>query len=290
MAAIAGAVLCEAYEDKMSSKATAASVAAPLQRQSPVRVRSRRITADSAKLYPPDGEERIWWDRLKKALGTSSSDFVTASLHQLQAAAQFPGSGISEVGINAALAFIEGFAPRNEVEASLAVQMACTHGATMSVLARLGPAAGTEDHACRFATAAARLIRAYSMQFEAYRRLRHGGDQYMRVEHVHINEGAQAVIGNVRASEPERGQAPETQMRADKEQPRGLEMGKKSVGTSMSVGEGIELVNRGLCRMRLTRDAAGNNWFTLVDERGQIVAEGKLASADMSHGPDEDAA
>ena len=290
MAAIAGAVLCEAYEDKMSSKATAASVAAPLQRQSPVRLRSRRITADSAKLYPPDGEERIWWDRLKKALGTSSSDFVTASLHQLQAAAQFPGSGISEVGINAALAFIEGFAPRNEVEASLAVQMACTHGATMSVLARLGPAAGTEDHACRFATAAARLIRAYSMQFEAYRRLRHGGDQYMRVEHVHINEGAQAVIGNVRASEPERGQAPETQMRADKEQPRGLEMGKKSVGTSTSVGEGIELLNRGLCRMRLTRDAAGNNWFTLVDEHGQIVAEGKLTSADISHGPDEGAA
>ena len=84
MAAIAGAVLCEAYEDKMSSKATAASVAAPLQRQSPVRVRSRRITSDSAKLYPPDGEERIWWDRLQKALGTSSSDFVNASLHQLQ--------------------------------------------------------------------------------------------------------------------------------------------------------------------------------------------------------------
>jgi hypothetical protein len=42
------------------------------------------------------------------------------------------------------------------------------------------------------------------MQFEAYRRLRHGGDQYVRVEHVHINEGGQAVIGNVRASEPGR--------------------------------------------------------------------------------------
>ena len=69
MAAIAGAVLCEAYEDKMSSKATAASVAAPLQRRPPVRVRSRRITAESAKLYPPDGEERIWWDRLKKSTG-----------------------------------------------------------------------------------------------------------------------------------------------------------------------------------------------------------------------------
>jgi hypothetical protein len=178
-------------------------------------VRSHRIAADSAKLYPPAGEERIWWDRLKKALGTSSSDFVTASLHQLQAAAQFPGSGISEVGINAALAFIEGFAPRNEVEASLAVQMACTHGATMSVLGRLGPAGGTEDHVCRFASAAARLLRAYTMQMEAYRRLRHGGDQYVRVEHVHVNEGAQAVIGNVHPTERGRAQLRETQMHHD---------------------------------------------------------------------------
>jgi hypothetical protein len=182
----------------MSRKANPACVAAPLQRRPPVRVRTRRLDAGSAKLYPPDGEGRLWWGRLKKALGTSSSDFVNASLHQLQAAAQFPGSGISETGINAALAFIEGFAPQNEVEAALAIQMACTHLATMSVLGRLGPAGGTEDRACRFATAAARLVRAYTTQFEAYRRLRHGGDQYVRVEHVHINEGGQAVIGNVR--------------------------------------------------------------------------------------------
>ena len=135
MVAIARAVVCETYEDKMSRKANPECVAAPLQRQSPVRVRSRRISADAAKLYPPDGVERIWWDRLKKALGTSSSDFVNASLHQLQAAAQFPGSGISEVGINAALAFIEGFAPRNEVEASLAMTR-CWHLALARGLGR----------------------------------------------------------------------------------------------------------------------------------------------------------
>ena len=40
-------------------------------------------------------------------------------------------------------------------------------------------------------------MRAFTNQFEAYRCLRHGGDRYVRVEHVHINEGAQAVIGNV---------------------------------------------------------------------------------------------
>jgi hypothetical protein len=90
----------------------------------------RRITASISKLYPADGQGKIWWGRLKKALGTGSSDFVNASLLQLQAAAQFPGSGISEMGINAALAMIEGFAPQNQVEAALAIQMSCNCAAS----------------------------------------------------------------------------------------------------------------------------------------------------------------
>jgi hypothetical protein len=218
LAAIACAILCQAYEDKMNRNINPAVMSDDLPHRPPVRVRSRRVTACSVTLHPPDGDAGLWWDRLKKALGTSSSDFVTASLHQLQAAAQFPGSGISEVGINAALAFIEGFAPKNEVEAALAVQMACTHLATMSVLGRLGPASGTQDNVCRFASAAARLARAFTLQFEAFRRLRHGSDQYVRVEHVHINEGAQAVIGNVHPHESGRAQLRETSRRHDPEE------------------------------------------------------------------------
>src|ERR1700730_3669944 len=111
LAAIACAGLCQAHEDRMSRKTQPAFVPDALQRRAAVRVRSRRITASFAKLYPPDGEGKIWWGRLKKALGTGSSDFVNASLHQLKAAAQLPGSGISENGIKGALAMIEGFAP-----------------------------------------------------------------------------------------------------------------------------------------------------------------------------------
>jgi hypothetical protein len=141
---------------------------------------------------------KIWWSRLKQALGTESSDFVNAALFQLQHAAQFPGSGISEIAINSALAQIEGFAPQNEVEAALAVQMACTHSAAMAILMKLDTAQGSDQRVVRLASAAARLLRTYTLQLEAYRRLRHGGDQYVRVEHVHVNERAQAVIGNVR--------------------------------------------------------------------------------------------
>ncbi len=35
------------------------------------------------------------------------------------------------------------------------------------------------------ASAAARLLRAYATQVETLRRLRHGGSQTLRVEHVH---------------------------------------------------------------------------------------------------------
>jgi hypothetical protein len=47
------------------------------------------------------------------------------------------------------------------------------------------------------ASAAARLLQAYATQVETLRRLRHGGSQFVRVQHVHINEGGKAVIGNV---------------------------------------------------------------------------------------------
>jgi hypothetical protein len=42
------------------------------------------------------------------------------------------------------------------------------------------------------------LLRAYAMQVEVLRRLRNGGHQFVRVEHVHVNDGGQAVIGNVK--------------------------------------------------------------------------------------------
>ena len=119
-------------------------------------------------IVPPDGENKIWWARLKRALGTNSSDVVNASLLQLQAAANLPSGGISEVGMNAALALIEGAAPRDEIEGALAVQMACTHSAALSVLARFRGGGGSEGRVAALATAAARLLRAFSVQVENF--------------------------------------------------------------------------------------------------------------------------
>ena len=87
----------------------------------PVKVKLKRVNCDQAIPYPPDGQTREWWHRLKNAFGTSSSAFVVTSLHQLIAAARLPNSGICELAVNARLAFIERAKPRDEIECALVI-------------------------------------------------------------------------------------------------------------------------------------------------------------------------
>jgi hypothetical protein len=104
---------------------------------------------------------------------------------------------MSEIAVNASLAFIEGAKPQGEIEGALLLQMACTHAAAMAVLGRLGGGHGPDRNIASKASAVSRLLRAYTAQLEILRRLRSGGTQVVRVEHVHVNEGGQALIGNV---------------------------------------------------------------------------------------------
>src|SRR6185295_8157609 len=157
-------------------------------KRGPVRVRLQRVSSQLSKAYPPDGLSQDWWQKLQKALGTASSAFVNASLFHLQLAAKLPNGGISETGLNAALALVEAAEPRNEIEGALAVQMACCHAAAMSVLARLGGACGNDRRVAALGSTAGRLMRAYAIQVETLRRLRHGNSQVVRVEHIHVNE------------------------------------------------------------------------------------------------------
>ena len=46
-------------------------------------------------------------------------------------------------------------------------------------------------------SSANKLSRTFMMQIEALNRYRGKGQQKMTVEHVHINSGGQAIIGNV---------------------------------------------------------------------------------------------
>jgi hypothetical protein len=205
MASISGKRLCNARKQIMSDDMTNSIVPLTIgprqpSRRPPVRVKLRRINASLVQHHPPDGLRKDWWERLGRALGTKSSAFVQASLLQLQAAARLPCSGISEIAVNAALAYIEAVAPKDEVEAALAVQMAATHSAAMAILARFSGAQGTERNVAMRATAAARLLRVHAEQVEILRRLRRGPDQVIRIERVDVHDGGQAIVGGVATS------------------------------------------------------------------------------------------
>jgi hypothetical protein len=166
-----------------------------------LRVRLAKPDAYAEQTCPPDGEFKDWEAHLNKALGTVSPDFVKTSLLQLQSAARSPYGTISETAINSALAMIAAAGPKDEIEGALAIEMACTHTAAMAVLGKMDSGFGTERRIAAFGSTAARLMRTYALQMEVLRRLRTGGQQFVRVEHVHVNDGGQAVIGNVKRTD-----------------------------------------------------------------------------------------
>jgi hypothetical protein len=167
------------------------------RRSPPVRMRIKGIQGAVASFESPGPADQVWRKQLKATLGTVSDAFVDMALHHLERAARIPGDDPSNVSINGALAIIAGFAPKNEMEAAIALQAACTHMVAMVMMARIGGGHGGERRLPALASAAAKLMRAHCLQVETYRRLRGGGEQNIRVEHVHVHEGGQAIVGIV---------------------------------------------------------------------------------------------
>lgn len=167
------------------------------RRVPPATIKIKGIQGNVVSFGSADPTDRSWHKQLKTAFGTASDEFVDMSLHHLERAARMPGDGASDMGINGAIAIIAAFDPKNEMEAALALQATCTHMAAMAVMARIGGAGGGTQRLPGLASATAKLLRAYCTQVETYRRQRGGGDQNIRVEHVHVHEGGQAIVGAV---------------------------------------------------------------------------------------------
>lgn len=132
--------------------------------------------------------------RLSQALGTRDGDFLRGLLKQLCSVGS-KGRVADEEGLNFLLSIVEGIEPRDQVETMLAAQMAAVHNATMTFARRLAHVDNIpqQDSAER---AFNKLARTFAAQVEALKRYRSAG-QTVRVEHVTVNEGGQAIVGNV---------------------------------------------------------------------------------------------
>ena len=134
---------------------------------------------------------------LADALGTRDHDFLGGILGQLANVAS-QGKVVDETGLNFMLSMVKGVEPRDQIEAMLAAQMAATHMQVMTFARRLKGVENIpqQDSAER---AYNKLCRTFATQVEALKRYRSAGEQTVRVEHVTVNEGGQAIVGNVSA-------------------------------------------------------------------------------------------
>ena len=97
----------------------------------------------------------------------------------------------------ATLHALMGIAPNDEIEGMLAAQLIACHHASMECYGRAmlpqQPFEGRRENLSQ----ANKLSRTYATLLEALNRHRGKGQQRVTVEHVHVHEGGQAIVGNV---------------------------------------------------------------------------------------------
>jgi hypothetical protein len=99
--------------------------------------------------------------------------------------------------MGAAIAMLRGIRPTNEIEGMLATQMVGTHSAAMECLRRAMIQSQTFAGCDQGLKHASKLLSIYLSQMDALNKNRGKGQQKVTVEHIHVEAGAQAVVGNV---------------------------------------------------------------------------------------------
>jgi hypothetical protein len=132
---------------------------------------------------------------LMQAFGTTNGEFAEGLIKQL-ADVVGKGKAPNEADLNYIIAMLQGIGPRDETGAMLATQMTAIHCLTMTAARRLGNVENIQqqDSASNMFN---KLARTFTSQVEALKKYRSTGEQNIRVQHVNVSEGGQAIVGNV---------------------------------------------------------------------------------------------
>lgn len=140
---------------------------------------------------------------LHSVTGLRNSDAALMLLDQLLRLSASDFSKLDPTKANAALALMDELKPSDGPEAMLAAQMVAVHYAAMQCFSK----AMLDDQSFLSRDLnlkhGAKLSRIYAQQVEALDKHRRKGQQTVVVEHVHVNDGGQAIVGMVQSSGPE---------------------------------------------------------------------------------------
>lgn len=113
-----------------------------------------------------------------------------------QALDSFNGGNTDE-SMNIILQFLRSVSPRDALEGMLAVQMITAHNMSVEMASRAtNPENSFEINSENFRRTE-KLMKTFSAQMEALQKYRKKGQQTIQVQHVNVESGGQAIVGNV---------------------------------------------------------------------------------------------
>ncbi len=169
----------------------------------PIKIKTVKSDSDNSAIALQNPNDPLLSVKWSEALGTIDLDLRVYLLSQV--IRTFSGvistDGIDDDSVvpsaNNALAILNGIQPQDELEGMLAVQMIAVHNIAMETM-RLAILGGQtflgKQSNVSYAT---KMLRTFMAQMETLKKYRTGGQQKMIVEHVHVNEGGQAIVGTV---------------------------------------------------------------------------------------------
>jgi len=154
------------------------------------------ISDDDKNFQPENDDALLFAAQCKGALGVSDHDLGNLLLSQILAT--LPENREARLKqANATLAFLFDVRPKNAIEGTLAVQMMTTHHLAMNFMARATNSEMPSELITANVSRATKLLKVFSKQIEMLQRLRSDCQQKVIVEHVHVYEGGQAIVGNI---------------------------------------------------------------------------------------------
>ena len=139
-------------------------------------------------------------EKLAKSFATANRDLGVVLLQQVTGALPFGSDATDPKRWNFALELMGVLEARDGLEALLCSQCVGLHSLGMEYLRRAAAPDQTIEGLDRNVNLATRLFRTFATVVETLRTHRGGGQQKMIVEHVTVNAGGQAVVGNVNST------------------------------------------------------------------------------------------
>ena len=135
-------------------------------------------------------------DFLKRTFGTQDEELQNRFL--MQVANIVPDFMIrKDKTCDHVAAALRGVGPRDSLEGMLGVQMVAVHTIALELLRRAALSGQTDLGVEVYVNRSAKLLRIFTDLAEALSRYRGKFEQKMTVEHVHVYQGGQAIVGQV---------------------------------------------------------------------------------------------